>query len=94
MIHPKWHPLRQAISLILINSNNQHQEIAGINLVKSCCAFIFQIASTVTSEVDVWSSKDNLVYYCLFVYYIRQSCVGMANSISFNWPALEALGDT
>lgn len=50
--------------LILINSNNQHQEIAGINLVKSCCAFIFQIASTVTSEVDVWSCKRQ---FCLLL---------------------------
>ena len=40
------------------------------------------------------AAKDNFVYYSLFVYYIRQSCVVMANSISFNWPALEALGDT
>ncbi|XP_029199450.2 uncharacterized protein LOC114964270 [Acropora millepora] len=55
LIHPKWHPLRQTISLVLINTNNQHQEIAGTNIVKNCCAFIFKFASTVTSEVDVWS---------------------------------------
>ena len=59
-VHPdpsQMASLRQTISLILINTNNQHQEIAGTNIVKRCCAFIFKIASTVTREIDVWSCE-------------------------------------